>query len=231
MVSVALATYNGEAFLREQLESILPQLSGDDELVISDDGSTDQTLAILNSFHHPALRKLPPQHFRSPVKNFAYVLQHCQGEIIFLADQDDVWHPEKIKVMKQALVDSDLVVCDSRLINTEGTEVNPSFFRLTHAGPGLFKNIFQNSFVGCCMAFRREILERALPFPAIGVLHDQWIGLIAEKSFRVKFLPQILVDYRRHDGNYSTTGSRSRKSIGKKLFLRLRIAWCILTRS
>lgn len=223
-VSVCMATHNGERFLRPQLDSILTQLGKEDELVISDDDSTDGISAILASYNDSRMRILPPQQFEGPARNFEYALRHCTNELIFLADQDDVWHPQKIEIMSAAMQYTDLAVCDCRLTDQELKTIFPSFFKINKSRPGLLKNIFRNSYMGCCMAFRRLVLEKALPFPDAIPLHDLWIGLIAERHFRIAFLPEILVDHRRHQNNYSTTGGSSRYSFKKKLEMRFHLA-------
>ncbi|HQQ97466.1 MAG TPA: glycosyltransferase family 2 protein [Cyclobacteriaceae bacterium] len=219
-VSVSMATHNGARFLREQLDSILPQLGGQDELVISDDQSTDDVLTIIRSYQDPRIRLLPARKFGSPLRNFEYILRHCNHEVIFLADQDDVWNSNKINVMRRHLETVDLVVCDCRLIDALGEPLASSFFSQNGSGPGLWKNLIHSSYMGCCMAFRRRILERALPIPAGVSLHDQWIGLIAERYFKVAFIPEILVSHRRHHNNYSTTGQKSRHNLMEKLEMR-----------
>jgi hypothetical protein len=151
-------------------------------------------------------------------------LGHCKNEIIFLADQDDVWNRQKIDVMANELTCYDLVVCDCRLIDEYGNVLMESFFEQNHSQIGLVKNLLKNSFVGCCMAFHRKVLERILPFPAKISMHDQWIGLAAQRHFSVKFIPQTLVDHRRHQGNYSSTGGQSKNSWNKKVISRLQLA-------
>ncbi len=115
-----MATHNGELFLRQQIDSILPQLKERDELIISDDASTDSTIEIIKSYHDSKISLLPTRKFGHPSKNFEYALSHCKNEGIFLADQDDVWHPRKIEVMTNELALFDLVVCDCRLIDRKG---------------------------------------------------------------------------------------------------------------
>jgi glycosyltransferase involved in cell wall biosynthesis len=218
-----MAVHNGAAFLREQMDSILPQLQAQDELVISDDDSSDQSLSLLHSYHDPTIKILPARKFENPVRNFEYTLQHCTGEIIFFSDQDDVWHPEKIARMKAALKDCDLVVCDCALVDETRVIKVPSFFEFNRTRSGLVRNLVRNSFVGCCMAFTRHVMEKALPFPDGIAMHDQWTGLIAQRHFRVKFLPEVLVEHRRHQRNYSSTGSTSKISWNNKLISRLRL--------
>ncbi len=222
-----MAVHNGALFLRQQIESILPQLNQGDELIISDDTSTDSTLGIIKSYHDARICLLPPQRFGHPSKNFEYVLGHCKNEIIFLADQDDVWHPRKIEIMVNELNSCDLVVCDCQLIDETGKVINPSFFELNRSQNGLINNLMRNSFVGCCMGFQRKILKKTLPFPLKIAMHDQWIGLIAQRYFKVKFIPQTLVDHRRHTSNYTSTGGRSENSWNKKVISRLQLAKAI----
>jgi len=225
--SVCMAVHNGELFLREQIESILPQLKSDDELIISDDASADSTIEIINSYHDSRICLLPPLRFGKPSKNFEYALGHCKNEVIFLADQDDIWHPQKMKIMENELALCDLLVCDCRIIDENGNVLNESFFEQNRSKNGLLKNLMKNSFVGCCMAFHRKILEKILPFPLTISMHDQWIGLIAQRYFKVKFIPQSLVDHRRHLNNYSSTGARSKNSWNKKVISRLQLAKAI----
>jgi glycosyltransferase involved in cell wall biosynthesis len=229
-ISICMTTHNGEKFLKEQLDSILLQLDNDDELIISDDASSDRTLEILQSYQ-PRIKILSSIKFNSPSKNFEYALSHCQNEIIFLADQDDIWHPEKIKLMAGALNQGfDLVVCDCRLVDENQNVIASSFFELNKSAQGLINNFTKNSFVGCCMAFHRRILIKVMPIPEQILMHDQWIGLIAQKYFKVKFIPQILVDHRRHSNNYSTTGGRSKNSFRKKVISRINLAKMLLQR-
>lgn len=229
-VSVCMATHNGERFIRQQIDSILPQLLPQDELVISDDVSTDGVPVILASYHDPRIRILPSRSFGNPTRNFEYVLSHAKNELIFIADQDDVWHKEKIDIMRRKLLVADLVVCDCRLTDPQGNTLVPDFFKTNQSGPGLLKNLIKSSYMGCCMAFRKPVLDKALPFPESVFLYDQWIGLIAERHFRIAFIPQILVDHRRHLTNYSSTGATSRNSFKKKLGLRLHLAKKLLIR-
>jgi glycosyltransferase involved in cell wall biosynthesis len=223
-VSVCMAIHNGADFLSYQLDSIFSQLGEEDELIIADDDSTDGTEKILSQYSDKRMRILPKGKFHDPTKNFGYALGECKNEIIFLADQDDVWHPRKIEIMKQELTDCELVVCDCSLVDKKLTEMVPSFFAYNKSKNGVISNLVKNSFIGCCMAFHRQVLERALPFPPSIPAHDQWVGLVALKYFNVKFIPQTLVLHRRHGKNFSTTGHASRNSIGKKLISRFRLA-------
>jgi glycosyltransferase involved in cell wall biosynthesis len=227
-VSVCMAVHNGELFLRQQLDSILDQLKNEDELVISDDASTDSSVEIIKSYQNSKVRLLPAHRFGSPIKNFEYAIMNSKNEIIFLADQDDIWCEHKISTMANELAMYDLVVCDCRLIDEKGKVIRNSFFEKNNSHNGLVKNLLKNSFVGCCMAFHRKVLKKVLPFPQNILMHDQWIGLVAQKHFRVKFIPQTLVDHRRHGRNYSSTGESSKNSWNKKVISRFQLAKTLL---
>ncbi len=223
-VSVCMATHNGEQYLRQQIDSILSQLDEDDELIISDDNSSDDTLSILYSYKDSRIIVLEPKKFGSPSKNFERALTYCHNTIIFLADQDDIWHINKISVMKTALEKNDLVVCDCKIVDENLSILHDSFFSRNHSKSGLIKNFIKNSFIGCCMAFRKSVLAKSLPFPEDIPSHDQWIGLIAERYFTVAFIPEVLVDHRRHFNNYSSTGGQSETSLSDKIKFRFHLA-------
>jgi glycosyltransferase involved in cell wall biosynthesis len=217
-----MATFNGAKFIREQLESILPQLSPDDEIIISDDSSTDETLGIIRSFYDARIVILEGRNFKNPVRNFENALGHSRGSYIFLCDQDDVWLEGRVAKMCAALEEFDLVLSDCRIVDQDLSTIHPSYFALVHARPGFLRNlVLPSSYVGCCMAFRSEVLQKALPFPKGIPMHDFWIALIAELKFRVTFLDEQLLLYRRHADNASSTASKSKNTLYKKLSLRL----------
>lgn len=216
-VSVCMATYNGAPFIRQQIDSILPQLGEQDEIVFSDDGSSDETLSIIASYEDKRFRIVSNGRFGSPAKNFEHGLMHCTGRLIFLADQDDVWVDTKMLRMKHCLQSFDLVLTDCSIINEHNEKILDSFFIRQKSRRGLLTNLVRNSYMGCCMAFHRKILDYVLPFPANLKAHDQWIGLVAEKYYSVHFLPEPLVQYRRHGRNYSFTAERSSYNLFEKI--------------
>jgi glycosyltransferase involved in cell wall biosynthesis len=218
-----MASKNGALFIKEQLDSILPQLVAEDEIVISDDFSSDETLRIIRSFRDPRIRVLENTAERGVSKNFEDSLATCRGEYIFLADQDDVWLPGKIQKMKDALREYDLVMSDCQVVDYSLRLRESSFYDLNKSGKGFVKNLIRNSYMGCCMAFTKKLKLRALPFPADIPIHDFWIGLIGELYFKVHFMPDILVLHRRHGSNASTSGEASRQAIPEKLANRFRL--------
>ena len=203
-VSVAMAAYNGEAFIEAQIASILPQLEEGDELVISLDPSKDRTAEIIEGFADSRIRLLPGPG-EGVQKNFENALRHCGGEILFLCDQDDVWAPDKVESVLSVFAARDalLVLHDAQITDGALHVTEPSFFAAHGTRTGFWRNVLRNSYIGCCMAFRRELLRNALPFPDRLPMHDQWLGLQAERSGRVELLDRPLLFYRRHGGNVS----------------------------
>ncbi len=207
MISVCVTTYNGEKYLEDQMRSILACLSDDDEIIVSDDGSTDSTLEIIASYEtrYPNLRLVEGPH-RGLIANFSHALNLAKGEIVFLSDQDDVWHANKVQKVKSAFNDNacGVVVHNARLVDSDGTPTGETLFELRQSKPGLFKNLVKNSYVGCCMAVRRDLLKTALPVPENIEMHDWWIGLISDSVSKSVFIDDILLDYRRHGTNSSS---------------------------
>jgi glycosyltransferase involved in cell wall biosynthesis len=208
MRSVAMATYQGMPYIAAQMDSILAEIGPGDELVISDNGSTDGTLGYLQSIAQkdPRIRLLSLTSPKGVLPNFQNALQHCKGDIIFLCDQDDIWKPGKMNTIDR-LFDSNpnlmAVQADADIIDSEGRRISDSFFSLRKCGPGLWKNFHKNTWQGCSMAFRRGLLEVALPFPRKIPMHDVWIGMLAEMAGDVLFLRETLTSYRRHSDNQS----------------------------
>lgn len=220
MISVCMAAYNGEKYIGDQVDSILKQLSWNDELIISDDGSTDRTLEIVKQFKDSRILLICNTKCRSILYNFENALRVANGEYVFLADQDDLWISGRIQIMVSALLYYDVVVSDAVVTDHDLAMIHPSLFQLLESGPGIIKNLLNNTYVGCCMAFKKAVLEASLPFPHDSPMHDWWIGMIGELSFSTYFLPQPLLYYRRHDTCSSYTVFDSKYSIKKKLLWR-----------
>ncbi len=218
-----MATRNGEKYISQQLDSILSQLKPTDELIITDDCSGDGTVSIIRSFDDDRIRLTTNARPAGIAQTFQSSLMRCRGDYIFLADQDDVWLPQKVNVMLRHLSDHDLVISDCKVVDHQLVPKSRSFQALNNSGKGLIKNILRNSYMGCCMAFNRGLLKRALPIPTDIPLHDFWIGLIGELYFKVKFIPDILIYHRRHLTNASTNGSLSRASLSTKVLTRYRL--------
>lgn len=230
-VSVCMAVYNGEKFIREQIQSVLIELQSNDELLIFDDLSTDATVKIASEFSHDNRVKITKNQIQlGVVKNFDRALGQAKGDYIFLCDQDDVWLSGKVNLCVTALQKHLLVVTDCKLVDQTLNETAPSFFNLRHSGRGVFKNIWKNSYLGCCMAFRKELLSLALPIPAKIPMHDMWLGLLAELKGSVLFMPIQLSLYRRHQFAISATAGKSNLSIFRKVYVRAVLIICLIKR-
>jgi glycosyltransferase involved in cell wall biosynthesis len=221
--SVCMATYNGERYIEQQIASILPQLGGDDELVISDDSSVDSTVDIIRKIGDPRLRLLTGGTYRSPIYNIENALRHSRGAFIFLADQDDVWLEGKISRMLKALETFEMVACDCKVVDQDLTVLHESYFSWIGASPGFVQTLCKTPYVGNCMAFRRSLLVRALPFPSNLPMHDWWLALLAEASGKVCLLREPFVLFRRHSGAVSTSFAASERPMLTKIADRIRL--------
>lgn len=230
-ISVCIATYNGEKYIKEQLDSILVQLDKNDEIIVSDDSSTDSTIEIIKLYNDIRIKIYENQKFKSPIFNFENALKHSNNEYIFLADQDDIWMPNKVEEIKNCLKEYDLIVSDANIINSIGDVLSNSFYQINNSKQGFIHNIIKNSYLGCCMAFNRSILEIALPFPKDIPMHDWWIGLIGELYGKTYFIEDRLIVYRKHDNNVTSSGEKSSNSFYQKIIFRILMIKNILLRS
>lgn len=236
MISVCITTFNGEAYIAEQLEGILSQIGGEDEVILSDDGSSDSTLDIVARFndsrikviHHDSSAVKTGFILDKPTHNFEYAMRHAKGDIIFLSDQDDVWLPGKVEAMCDALKDADLAVHDCIVVDSNLKEILPSYFQWIGVHQGVWANFIKASYLGCCMALRRNVLEAALPFPETKVGHDLWLGIVADKKFRTVLVRKPLIMYRKHDASKTTSGRRSEHSLWYKIDYRMTVLKHIL---
>jgi glycosyltransferase involved in cell wall biosynthesis len=218
-----MATYNGEKYIKEQLESILLQLGIDDEVIISDDMSTDKTIKIIETFNDSRIHIYQNSKEKGYTKNFENALEKTTGDIIFLADQDDIWIHNKVKNMKKYLLEYDFVVSDNIIVDEKLNTIHKSHFQIYKTKQGFIRNLLLPRYVGACMAFKKEVLQTSLPFPKNAKLsaHDYWICLIAELFFQVYKLDEPLIKYRRHASNTSSGGYKSMNNLFHKLNVRI----------
>lgn len=211
-----MATYNGSKYLCNQIESILSQLDKYDELIIVDDHSSDDTVQIIKNFTDQRIKLFVNQKNIGVSHTFNEALMRSKGQLIFLSDQDDIWYPNKVefvsKYFKQNNVD--LLVHNARILDFK-KKSTITLFELINNKDGLFRNIYSNTFTGCCMVFNRSVLNKSLPIPIKnGIYHDAWIGINAKLFlYRVIFIDKILIDYRRHSSNLSSMKRRKIKKI------------------
>ena len=237
MISVCLATYNGEKFIQEQLNSILCQIGEEDEVIVSDDFSNDKTLEIIRGINDKRIKIFQNNLYKKPQKfsfeqitlNFENAIRHANGDLIFLCDQDDIWHTNKTSVIKAEIGENFAIVHDCRVIDKKDNQIFASYFDFIGAKKGILKNIIKCSYLGSCMAFKKELINFILPIPQ-KVPHDLWIALIADYKKSLKLLKTPLIDYCRHEKSNSTTTKRSGKSLWYKASYRFFILFEFLNR-
>ena len=231
MISVCIATYNGEKYIKEELTSILPQLSPEDEVIISDDCSTDNTIHVINSLNDSRIKVVIHNHETKSsnlhtlvTRNFENAISHAKGDVIFLADQDDIWHHDKIQQCLKMLDKHTLVIHNLNCVDSSLTPLNKTIY----GDEGFrFKNYLilgDHSYFGCAMAFKRELIDLALPFPSGLTAHDLWLGLMAETFFNAAYIKEPLIDYRIHTLN---TSSIDNYSLFYLLSYRINLLWNI----
>ena len=224
-VSVAMAVYNGEKHLKEQIDSITCQLLPQDELVISYDNSTDNSLNIIKAYtsKDQRIRYYKNEIRPGVVKNFENAVTYCTGEIIFYSDQDDVWMPDKIEKVLNKFEDPKVtvVIHDSSLTDEELNITHPSTFKLRNGNTNLFKNLIRLSYIGCCLAFRSEMKKVVLPIPTIYRSHDWWTGSICSCYGKMEKIDEALILHRLHENNATPVKRPS-------LRYQLSVRWIIL---
>jgi glycosyltransferase involved in cell wall biosynthesis len=215
-----MTSFNGEKYIEEQIHSILKQISKNDELIISDDGSTDATIQIIEKISDPRIKIIKNSGTKGYTGNFENAIKHANGDLIFLSDQDDIWLNGRVREMTNKLSHCDLVVCDAKFVSINLEPLGVTYFSLRGKSKGFISNLIKLKYLGACMAFRRKILCKLLPFPNNKNLctHDLWIALIAEFYYKVDIIPHPLILYRRHDNNVSSGGY----NIGSSYFWKLK---------
>ena len=226
MISVVLAAYKGEKYIRQQVESILSQLGENDELVISDDYPQGETYgAVEDIIKNDSRVRYIEGKGQGVIKNFEHLIENAKGDFIFLSDQDDVWLDGKVEaVMKELQNGADVVMHNADIVDGSLTPTGETAFDVNGAKTGIAHNIIKNSYQGSCMAFRASLKEYILPFPENLPMHDQWIGLMGEKHGKVSLIDKSYMLYRRHGENVSGNGS----TLTQKIRWRISIVKCIL---
>lgn len=220
MVSVCMATHNGEQYILDQVKSILIQLNSEDELIVSDDGSNDSTLEILRNISDKRIRIIAytqtieirnnkHKGFYYASANFINALQYAKGEIILLSDQDDIWVKGKIDICRKALQEYDIIKHNYSIIDKDGIILQEQVCSSSdYTNMTVINSLKYLPFRGCCLAFKREILENCFPFPKKCFQHDIWIGMVALlNNFNFGFVDQDLILHRVHEDNVSELSS------------------------
>lgn len=234
-VSVCMATYNGGRYLKAQLESILPQLHAGDEVVVVDDASHDDSVAVVESLESPFIRIHRNEENRGYVRTFERAMTLARGEVLLLADQDDIWPDGRVDALcafadSRPIVASNLVLLDTGeplrspvtgrpwlLQETQDTQPVRNELRILLGDAPYF---------GCAMAVRRDALELVLPLPAyLSESHDLWIATVGNAAGLLKHLELPTVHRRVHESNASTSRPRGLVAALRSRVLLLRL-WC-----
>jgi len=209
MISVCMAAYNGEKYIEQQIDSILKQLGEGGELIISDDGSTDTTISKIRGFNDQRIKLVINHGIHGCAHNFENALKQAKGDYIFFSDQDDVWLPNKVATIIPHLSKNVLVLSNGYITN-EKLEIQKELKEYRMYKPGYFFNLYKSIYMGCTSAFTREIKEYCLPFPkTMWVPYDNWVGLLCELKFKVMYIEEPLILYRKHGNNLSDTGEKN----------------------
>ena len=225
-ISVCMAAYNGEQYITAQLQSILVQLSDNDEVVVVDDGSTDSTRDRVRAFQDVRIRLIEHEHNQGMSRTFEDALRSASNSILLLSDQDDLWAPEKISMVLQAFIDNPhitLIVTNSSLVHADGSMLLESYLgRYGPFRPGIWANLVRNRYGGHNLAFRASILSEILPLPhKYDVLYDHWIGFRHSLAYGdALYIDRPLTLSRRHE---TTTTGRKRSSMLVKIRRRIHL--------
>jgi len=219
--SVVLASYQGDRFIEQQLRSILSQLAPEDEVIVSDDASTDRTLEVLRNCGDQRVRVIANSARVGYVANFERAIASARGEAIYFSDQDDVWLPEKVATMDVALRNSACVASDATVVDDSLRILHPSYF--AWRGTRSFSPLavfLKPPIVGATLACRRDYLDALRPLPP-EIPHDFWLTLNAACDGELCVIDRPLILYRRHAhvASVSATGlRRSAATIAKERF-------------
>lgn len=217
MVTVLLATYNGEKYLEEQLNSLIEQTYTDFRIVIRDDGSSDNTNEIISRYSSVFPDKIIVCPYTEPTRsaagNFFKLIEMYDDNYIMLCDQDDRWLPDKIEKTLSAmqtaeekygadtpiLVHTDLFVADEKLRVTANSFIK--YQGLSSDNTSLNRLLMQNSVTGCTTMFNRALKEKLFILPKVTAMHDWWLALIASAFGEIEFLNEPTILYRQHGNN------------------------------
>ena len=213
-IDILIATYNGQKYIREQIDSILNQTYKNINIIISDDGSKDSTPDILKEYQKRdnRIKVYIQQENLGVVKNIEFLLNHVESPYYMLADQDDFWLPQKVEKSLEVLKykNADLVFGDLEVVDENLNMMYPSFNDYMLLSRKISKyinsdklNYLYNCITGCTILAKKETLEKILPLPIISkhLIHDYWIGLMVSLNGKLAYMPEKYIKYRQHGNN------------------------------
>lgn len=233
-ISILLSTYNGEKYLKEQLDSLFLQTYKNFEIIVRDDCSTDKTKDILKEYEKMYPNKISlieddEGNLRS-TRSFMRLLENSDSEYVMFCDQDDVWLPEKVEMtlkkiieMKQKFGDIPLLVhTDLEVVDESLSIINNSFFNFQKIDPykDSFNNfLMQNVITGCTVMINKKLVQKCLPISDGVIIHDWWAGLVASKFGRIGYLSQATIQYRQHVDNVVGAKGFTIRAVFRKIYV------------
>ncbi len=222
-ISVCMATYNGEKYLSRQLRSILDQLTDDDEVIVVDDCSVDRTVETVKQLDDDRITVYVNDRNRGEVFSFGRAISLAKRDFLFLSDQDDIWIPGRVALMRQHLIESRASVVSSNFewIDTNEEPIDEPFDGVaSRDSKKHLKNIVdifvgKTNYFGCAMAFRREFASVIAPIPSFVESHDLWIALASNFASSNTHLDEKTLLKRKHSNNATSTVST--RSLYRKL--------------
>ena len=216
-----MTTYNGEKYLREQLDSIYAQTYKNIEVVVTDDCSTDSTVEILQEYAvSHGLKYQVNEENLGFMKNFEKVISLCNGDYIALADQDDIWLPEKLKTLMAKIGPNLMIHSDCAVIDENSNIILPAWKRENGYMIRVENLLFKNVVTGCTVLLDKRLLEHAFPFPEGIVYHDWWLALCAAEHNRLAYTEECLTQYREH--SEQDTGRGDHGPVLKRVYRNIR---------
>ena len=218
-VEILLATFNGEPYLSEQLDSILSQDTQNWHLTASDDGSSDRTVEILDAYAQTYPEKITRvvsgRQFHNARDHFFWLMEQCDADYIQFCDQDDVWHPDKLRLLQEALEEAEaaygtdtplLAFSDQAVVDKDLGLIAPSLMTLQQQNPKVldYRNLlYQNVVSGCTMAVNRPLAKLAAGCTDTQqvIMHDWWLALTAARFGKMVYVDRATIDYRQHGNN------------------------------
>jgi glycosyltransferase involved in cell wall biosynthesis len=233
MISVCLCTYNGEKYIRQQLNSILEQISEHDEIIINDDMSSDETIHIIESYTDRRIKLVVNDENVGFVKNFEKAMLRANGDIILLSDQDDIWTKNRLNIIIDTMdkTKKNFLIGNYIEIESKGTFIEKSLKKHKilskyngYGAENLFRVLIGKRipYFGCCMALKKQVVPYIAPFPKVTESHDVWIAIYANVKNDLLHIEDNILCRRIHDKNLSA------KKRSLLLKLRSRLIWILL---
>lgn len=230
-IAILLSTYNGEKYLKQQLDSLRSQTFKEFEIIARDDGSSDNTVKILKSYGIKLLETNENLGAKSSFSTLlSYALEHSDAEYFMFCDQDDIWEKDKVEKtlakmqeMEQQFGDIPLLVhTDLEVVDEKLNTISSSFYAFQKINPfedKLNRFLVQNSITGCTIMINKKLVQKCLPIPLKAVMHDWWVGLVASKFGKIGYLNSLTIQYRQHNNNTVGAKGFSIRVIVKKIYM------------